>query len=162
MEKQNEISLGRLSKEIVAPVLRSLRPAPGGAHNLIHPVAPTTDGVEREVGGTLVYRALDPGARVAEAVDELFAGEWVRKDPDIQAVRQPVRQDPHLISQGYEVVVWVWSAVVVLLQVVVVVLVFKLALLILHLGHSSCWRRRGSDWTRRDFSCRGHNRSPGS
>jgi len=162
LEKQNEISLGRLSKEFVAPVLHSLRPAPGRAHNLIHPVAPTTHRVEGKVGRTLVYRSLDPGPRVTEAVDELFAGEWVRKDPDIQAVRQPVRQDPHLISQGYEVVVWIWSAVVVLLQVVVVVLVFKLALLILHLGHCSCWRRRGLDWTRRDFSCRSHNRGPGS
>jgi len=162
LEKQNEISLGRLSKEFVAPVLQSLRPAPRGADNLIHPIAPATDRVKGEVGGTLVYRALDPGPRVTEAVDELFAGEWVRKDPDIQAVRQPVRQDPHLISQGHEVIVWVWTAVVVVLQVVVVVLVFKLPLLILRLGHSSCWCRRGLDWTRRDFSCRSHNRSPGS
>jgi len=145
----------------VAPVLQYLRPAPGGADNLIHPIAPTTDWVEGEVGGTLVYRALDPGPRVTEAVDELFAGEWVRKDPNIQAVRQPVRQDPHLISQGYEVVVWVWSAVV-LLQVIVVVLVLKLALLILHLGHCSRRRWRWSDWTRRDSSWRSRNRSSGS
>ena len=84
--------------EFVAPVLQSLRPAPRGADNLIHPIAPTTDRVEGKVGGTLVYRALDPGAWVTEAVDELFAGEWVREDTNIQAVRQPVRQDPHLRS----------------------------------------------------------------
>lgn len=145
--------------EFVAPVL--LCPATRGAHNLIHPIAAATHRVEGKVGGTLVYRTLDPGSRVSEAVDELFAREWVRKDPDIQAVRQPVRQDPHLISQGYEVVVWVWSAVV-LLQVIVVVLVLKLTLLILHLGHCSRRRWRWSDWTRRDSSWRSRNRSSGS
>ena len=75
-----------------------LCPGAGGTDNLIHPVAPAPNRIKGEVGGTLVYGALDPGARVTEAVDELFAAEWVRKDPNIQAVRQPVRQDPHLRS----------------------------------------------------------------
>ena len=56
----------------MAPVLQCLRPAPGGADNLIHPIAPATDRVEGEVGGTLVYGALDPGPRVTEAVDDIF------------------------------------------------------------------------------------------
>lgn len=142
--------------EFVAPVL--LCPATRGAHNLIHPIAAATHRVEGKVGGTLVYRTLDPGSRVSEAVDELFAREWVRKDPDIQAVRQPVRQDPHLISQGYEVVVWVQSTVV-LVEIVVVVLVLKRVLLTaLHLSNSSCRRRRSSGRTRCDSSCRNCNR----
>ena len=80
-----------------SPLVR-LRPSPGGAHNLIHPVAPTTNRVESKVGGALVYRPLDPGARVPEAVDELFARERVGEDAHIQAVRQSIRQDPHLRS----------------------------------------------------------------
>ena len=75
-----------------------LCPGAGGTDNLIHPVAPTTNRVESKVGGALVYRPLDPGARVPEAVDELFAREGVGEDAHIQAVRQPVRQDPHLRS----------------------------------------------------------------
>ena len=56
--------------EFVAPVL--LCPATRGAHNLIHPIAAATHRVEGKVGGTLVYRTLDPGSRVPEAVDELL------------------------------------------------------------------------------------------
>jgi hypothetical protein len=67
-----------------------------GAHNLINPVAATAHRVEGQVGGALVDGAGDAGARVAETVDKLLAGEGVGEDADVQALRIAILQDSNL------------------------------------------------------------------
>ena len=67
-----------------------------GADNLIDPVAAPSHGVKGQVAGALVDGAGDPGAGIAEAIDELLAGEGVGEDPHVQALRAPVLQDPNL------------------------------------------------------------------
>jgi hypothetical protein len=67
--------------------------------DLVDPIAAATDWVKGEVARALVDGAGNSGSRVSEAVDELFAGEGVRKDTHVQALRISVVQNFHLIKK---------------------------------------------------------------
>lgn len=59
-----------------------------GADNFVDPVTSSPHGVEGEIWRTLVDWSCDTLTRISVAIYKFFAGERMREDPHVQAVRQ--------------------------------------------------------------------------